>query len=159
MTRELSVTSATPDETESIGAVIGRMLQPGQVVLLYGDLGAGKTQLARGMARGLGVDGPVTSPTFTLINEYQGRIPFYHSDLFRLSDPGQLVDLGLDDYLYGEGATVVEWPERLGALRPGEYLAVTLQPTPTGRQLALSATGAGYEELLARVAEALEERS
>lgn len=154
MTGEWTWTSGSPAGTAAIGRTLGGLLKPGAIILLYGDLGAGKTQLARGLAEGLGVTTPVTSPTFTLINEYEGRLPFYHCDLFRLEEPAQLLDLGLDEYLYGDGVTAIEWPERLGPLRPAEYLAISLTPIPDGRRLAFSAVGAGYEALgeeLARI--------
>lgn len=151
MSQDWVVTTSAPEETERLGESLARLLGPGRVVLLYGDLGAGKTQLARGMARGLGVSEPVTSPTFTLINEYDGRVPFYHSDLFRLSGPAEVADLGLDDYLYGDGVTAIEWPERLGSLRPAEYLAITITPVADGRELTFTAAGSDYEELVTRL--------
>jgi tRNA threonylcarbamoyladenosine biosynthesis protein TsaE len=151
MRPDWAVTTATPEETETLGESLGRLLGPGHIVLLYGDLGAGKTQLARGLARGLGVSGPITSPTFTLINEYPGRVSFYHSDLFRLSGSAEVADLGLDDYLYGDGVTAVEWPERLGSLRPAEHLAITISPVTAGRKLTFMAAGSDYAELVTRL--------
>ncbi len=127
--------------TERLGELLGGLVRPGDVVLLWGDLGAGKTTFARGLARGAGVAEPVTSPTFTLLHEYQGRFPVYHCDLYRWREGEDLTELGLPEYLYGEGVTVVEWPERLGAWTPGSYLAVELHFAPEGRRLAVRGAG------------------
>ncbi len=112
------VTSRSPQETEAIGHQIGRTLRSGAVLGLFGELGAGKTCLARGVARALGVGGPVTSPTFTLVNEYHGTLTVYHVDAYRTEGPAELADLGLDEYFDGEGVTVVEWADKLGSLLP-----------------------------------------
>jgi len=113
-------------ETEYLGALLGSLLQPGDFVALRGELGAGKTRFAKGVAGGLGVDQgvPVTSPTYTLMNIYTGRIPLYHFDLYRLSGDAEVVDLGFVDYFYGEGVTLVEWPERLSEELPAERLEI-----------------------------------
>lgn len=98
-------------ETVDAGERLGKHLESGSIVALFGDLGAGKTQFVRGLCRGLGLDETtVTSPTFTLIHEYQGVIPVYHLDMYRIEDAGRAQALGLDDYLYGEGICVIEWP-------------------------------------------------
>lgn len=111
-----SVVSEEESQTLELGKKLGRLLQQPTLVLLQGDLGAGKTVFARGVARGLGVDPqiPITSPTFTLMNHYQARLDLYHFDLYRLSDPDELIELGFDDYAYGSGVTLIEWPEKLG---------------------------------------------
>ena len=110
-----SLVSASEAQTLKIGITLGRLLEQPALILLKGDLGAGKTVLARGIARGLGVDPqvPITSPTFTLMNHYPARLDLYHFDLYRLGDPDELVELGFDDYAYGSGVTLVEWPEKL----------------------------------------------
>jgi tRNA threonylcarbamoyladenosine biosynthesis protein TsaE len=114
----LTIATDTPEETTALGARVGRGLRAGDVVLLRGDLGAGKTHFARGIAAGLGISGPVPSPTFTLIYEYDGwnavgeRVPLAHIDLYRLGEGGDLDSIGLDDYLGGRWAAVIEWPER-----------------------------------------------
>jgi len=94
---------------------LGRLLEQPALILLQGTLGAGKSVLARGIARGLGVPDnvPITSPTFTLMNHYQARLDLYHFDLYRLCDPDELIEIGFDDYAYGNGVTLVEWPERM----------------------------------------------
>ena len=99
------------EETFELGRHIGCALCPGDVILLRGDLGAGKSVLARGLARGLGIDCPMPSPTFTLMQPYEGRIPFYHFDLYRLDDPEEFYEAGLEEYAFGNGAAVIEWPD------------------------------------------------
>ena len=101
----------SPEATTEFGRALGERLQPGDVILLTGDLGAGKSVLARGLARGLGIAQAMPSPTFTLMQPYQGRIPFYHFDLYRLDDPDQFYEAGLDEFIGGDGAAVVEWPD------------------------------------------------
>ena len=106
--------SHSPAETESLGEEWGRAAQRGLVIALSGDLGAGKTQLVKGLARGLGIAARVHSPTFTLVNEYGGgRLRLFHLDLYRLETPAQILSAGLEDYLQPDGVTVVEWAERL----------------------------------------------
>ena len=108
--------SHNPAETEALGEKWGRTAQSGLVIALAGDLGAGKTQLVKGLARGLGVTARVHSPTFTLMNEYAGgRLKLFHLDLYRLETPAQLLSAGIDDYLRPEGVAVIEWAERLTA--------------------------------------------
>lgn len=102
-------------ETLALGERIGQQLRAGDIVLLRGRPGAGKTALARGIARGLGYSGYVNSPTFTLVNEYEGRLPVYHMDLYRL-EGGELDELGLDEYLYSGGVCLIEWPQLLDGL-------------------------------------------
>ncbi len=124
----LSVVSDSESQTLELGKRLGRLLQQPALILLQGDLGAGKTVFARGIARGLGVapEIPITSPTFTLMNHYPARLNLYHFDLYRLSDPDELIELGFDEYAFGDGITLVEWPEKLdNPDMPG--LWVTLQ--------------------------------
>ncbi|QGP91414.1 tRNA threonylcarbamoyladenosine biosynthesis protein TsaE [Neomoorella glycerini] len=135
--------------TRELGRVLGRLLGPGDVVILTGELGAGKTTLAQGLAQGLEVSGTVTSPTFTLIQEHQGRLPFYHIDVYRLEDPEAALELGLEEYFYGQGVTLVEWGKRLGELLPPEYLEVCLEYDPmAGRRATLTARGQRYARIL-----------
>ena len=110
----------SPAETEALGQRLAETLQPGDVIAYTGDLGAGKTAFVRGMAQGLGISQRVTSPTFTIVNEYQGRIPLFHFDMYRLPDADALFDIGWEDYLAREGLCAVEWSENiLDALPPG----------------------------------------
>lgn len=107
------VTTTSVEETEAAGCAFGKVLTAGAVVALLGDLGAGKTAFARGVAAGLGIDARVTSPTFALVNEYQGKIPLFHFDLYRLPGADELYDLGLDEYLERGGVCLMEWAERV----------------------------------------------
>lgn len=117
----------SPAQTEDLGARLGRLLQAGDVVALSGDLGAGKTVLARGIARGAGATGYVASPTFTLIREYHGTPPVYHVDLYRLDRPEQLDDLGLDMVFDGSGIVVIEWAEHAASWLPDDHLWITIR--------------------------------
>ena len=106
--------SHSPADTEALGEKFGRAAQPGWVIALSGDLGAGKTQFVRGLARGLGIVGRVHSPTFTLVNEYAGgRLKLFHLDLYRLETAGQILSTGIEEYLSPDGVAVVEWAERI----------------------------------------------
>ena len=109
----------TPAETQTIGKKIGKQLRQGDLVALIGDLGTGKTCLTQGIARGVGVypNQIVNSPSYTLINEYAGKIPIYHVDLYRLQNHDELLDLGLDEYMEGDGICIIEWAEKLGSLK------------------------------------------
>ena len=107
-------------ETEAAGAGLAETLAPGSVVAMYGDLGAGKTAFVRGMSRGLGIDFPVSSPTFTVVNEYPGRTPLFHFDMYRLGSADELFDIGWEDYLERGGVCAVEWSENVEeAFEPG----------------------------------------
>jgi tRNA threonylcarbamoyladenosine biosynthesis protein TsaE len=119
------VISTNEEQTRAIGEQIGRALRRGDIVLLMGDLGSGKTCFAQGIARGLGVARPVSSPSFVLMNEYQGRERLFHVDLYRLGSMEELDDLGLWDYAE-RGVLVIEWPERGAELLPGDGLTVEL---------------------------------
>jgi tRNA threonylcarbamoyladenosine biosynthesis protein TsaE len=114
------------EETEAAAAELARDLAPGDVVALVGDLGAGKTAFARGLARALGVRGPVHSPTFTLIHEYRGKWPVYHIDLYRIAGEAEAETLGLEEYFEGDGVTVIEWADRAEALLPPRAIRVEL---------------------------------
>ncbi len=118
----------SPEETQEIGVQIGTQLRPGDVVALIGDLGAGKTCLTQGIAQGVGVyqDQIVNSPSYILINEYEGKIPIYHIDLYRLERLEDIVALGLEDYLEGDGICVIEWGDRMDELLPESHIQVTI---------------------------------
>lgn len=119
--------SREPEETRAAAARLAAQLEPGAVVALFGPLGAGKTCFVQGLAEALGVDEPVTSPTYTLANEYRGRLPVYHIDLYRIDSPDQALDLGVDEYFEGRGITLIEWAERAEELFPPRTVRVALQ--------------------------------
>ena len=119
----------SPEETEALGAALGRIVQPGTVIAYRGDLGAGKTAFTRGLARGLGIREPVTSPTYTIVNEYpQGRIPLFHFDMYRLSSADDLFDIGWEDYLDRGGVCAVEWSENVADAME-DAVVVTIEKT------------------------------
>ncbi len=145
--------SKSPSETIRIGKTIGSSLQAGDVVALVGELGVGKTQLIKGLARGAGVERSayVASPSFTLINEYKGQIIFYHMDLYRLEEE-EARDLGLEEYFQGEGITVIEWADKILSLLPSQLLWIHLQYLgKRERSIELIPKGKKYEELLKRL--------
>ena len=114
----MELISHSPADTEALGEKFGRDAKSGLVIALSGDLGAGKTQFVRGLARGLGISGRVHSPTFTLVNEYGGgRLRLFHLDLYRLETPGQILSAGIEEFLKPDGVSVIEWAERIYDLR------------------------------------------
>jgi len=117
------------DQTLKLGQALGSMLKEGTVIALSGDLGAGKTVLAKGIAKGLGIqeEGEVTSPSFVLVNEYSGRIPIYHIDLYRLGDAGEVEGLGWEEFLGGPGVVVIEWAEKISSKLPRERIDIQIQ--------------------------------
>ncbi len=146
----LSVTTRSAAETAALGRRLGELLQPGDFVALTGELGAGKTQFARGVALGLAVDPaqPVTSPTYTLMNVYHGRCPFYHFDLYRLAGDDDAAELGFSEYFHGDGVCLVEWAERLISEMPAERLTVSFHHAGDDlRRIEFAASGDRYREL------------
>ncbi len=139
----------SPAETRALGARLARQLLPGDVLLLEGDLGAGKSEFTRGIARGLGIDGPVASPSFTILNVYEeGRVPLYHFDWYRLNGPEELWDMGMDEYLGGDGVAVIEWPARCPEAIPADHLLVWIRPLDeTTREITLDPRGAFRKDL------------
>lgn len=121
------VVTRGPENTEWLGENIGRLSTAGNIYLLIGNLGVGKTSLVRGIAHGLGVKGYISSPSFVLIKEFVGRVPLYHIDLYRLEDISEVAALGLEDYLYGRGVTAVEWADRAQALFSGDELIIRME--------------------------------
>jgi tRNA threonylcarbamoyladenosine biosynthesis protein TsaE len=143
--------TSTPSQTRRIGERIGRMLRAGDVVLLSGELGAGKTVLAQGIGRGLGINDPIKSSSFVIMNEYQGpELRMYHADLYRLEDPAQVAELALDE-VAERGVLVLEWPERAPDELPAEHLRVELAyDGAKGRIVRIEPRGARYEEITRR---------
>jgi tRNA threonylcarbamoyladenosine biosynthesis protein TsaE len=115
---EIQMTDA--EDTIKLGEIIGKTLTPGSIIALRGDLGAGKTVLVKGIARGLGIEDEPVSPTFVIMNAYEGAIPLYHFDLYRISGADELMGIGADEFLFGEGVSAVEWAERVDEILP-EY--------------------------------------
>jgi tRNA threonylcarbamoyladenosine biosynthesis protein TsaE len=153
-----SIVTSRPEQTREIGRILGSLLEPGDLVCLYGDLGAGKTHFSYGIALGLDVEERyVTSPTFTFVNEYRGRIPFYHIDLYRLKDPSELEGIGFEEYIDSDGATVIEWAERAEEELPDERLNVYLSyVNEQSREVGFFAEGERYSRLLQVVKERIE---
>jgi tRNA threonylcarbamoyladenosine biosynthesis protein TsaE len=151
--RGIPLLTAGAAATERLGESLAAALVPGDVVLLSGELGAGKTTLIRGLARGLGVRHGVKSPSFAIHLRYPGRITLHHLDLYRVLDPRDLLELGVDDLFGGDGVTVVEWGERLGGEAPAGALRIVMtDPGGDRRDLRFS----GGDEILGRVAPILE---
>jgi tRNA threonylcarbamoyladenosine biosynthesis protein TsaE len=156
---KLHVTTTSPDETRALGARVGALLRPGDVVVLDGGLGAGKTVFAKGVADALGVTERVVSPSFAIVREYEGRVRMLHVDVYRLERFQEVHDLGLDDELGEQAVTVVEWGGRVGALLPPERLVVRIEagdhdderhvvveaagPSWNGRAIALTGVAGG----------------
>ena len=138
----MELLSHSPEETEDIGARLAEQLGPGAVVAFTGDLGAGKTAFTRGLARGLGVPDRVTSPTFTIVNEYEGgRLPLFHFDMYRLSSADELFDIGWEDYLRRGGVCAVEWSENIaGALEP-DAVRVDIRRGSSDQERVITVTG------------------
>ena len=138
-----------PSEMRAVAQDLAAVLRPGDVILLKGDLGAGKTTWTQGLAKGLGVIEEVTSPTFVIISEYHsGRLPLYHIDAYRLEDPAEAENLGLPELFEGGGVTVVEWPERLEGYLPKDALILTLSYCGAGRELTYKIQG--HSDILQR---------
>ncbi len=139
--------SASPARTEEIGQALAHSLEPGDVIALRGGLGAGKTAFTRGLARGLGINGPVTSPTYTIVNEYlEGRLPLFHFDMYRLSDAEELFDLGWEDYLRRGGVCAVEWSENVWDAME-DPIVVELRKDPADENLRhITITGGRFDE-------------
>ncbi|NLW22142.1 MAG: tRNA (adenosine(37)-N6)-threonylcarbamoyltransferase complex ATPase subunit type 1 TsaE [Tissierellia bacterium] len=137
-------------ETEEFGKKLGSILKGGDVLSLSGDLGAGKTTLTKSIGIGLGVEDYITSPTFTLINEYQGRVPLYHFDVYRLEGKEDLLDLGYEDYFYSNGVTIVEWGDRIEDILPEDRVNIEIEKTDQEdeRIITISGQGKRYNEIV-----------
>ncbi|EFR33400.1 MAG: tRNA (adenosine(37)-N6)-threonylcarbamoyltransferase complex ATPase subunit type 1 TsaE [Peptoniphilus harei] len=134
-------------ETEKFGIFLGENLKPGDVVCLNGDLGAGKTTLTKSIAKGLGIDDYVTSPTFTIVNEYYGKTDLYHIDTYRLDDKIDVDYLGFDEYFYSDGVTIVEWAEKIRDALPEEYMEINIKSHDDKRDLEINYLGNRFDKL------------
>jgi len=158
MTALFSIQTESPGETQKVGEIIGRNARPGDIFLLTGPLGAGKTCLCQGIAQGLDVPENLRSPTFVLMTRHQGRLVLHHLDLYRINDPWEAWDLGLDEQLMGDGVCVVEWADKAAELFPAESCWIELDygPGESCRRLTISATpiseaACRYEPLIRRL--------
>ena len=148
----MKVVTTSPAETRALGARLGRLMAPGDIIALIGGLGAGKTVLVQGIAAGLGLKGYITSPTYLIIKEHRGEIPLYHMDAYRLAGPEELEELGYEEYFFGRGVTAIEWADRIRALLPPEYLRLDMGRVEDGgdedRSLLFTPYGERYTILL-----------
>mgnify|MGYP003371206997 FL=1 len=124
----MKIETRTPEETYALGEKIGAAAKPGQIYTLNGDLGVGKTVFTQGVAAGLGIKEPVNSPTFTIIQVYEeGRLPFYHFDVYRIGDIEEMEEIGYDDYFFGEGICIIEWANLIEELLPENIIRITIE--------------------------------
>ncbi len=149
--------TTSPADTRELGAAVASLAQPGDLLLLVGEMGAGKTAFAQGFAAGLGVTEPVTSPSFTLVHEYAGRLPLHHVDVYRLERLAELQDLALSELIDGEGVTLIEWGDVVLPALPSDYLEVRLAygATEETRDVELRVIGPGWASRQRRLAEAV----
>ena len=150
MTRSVTLYTSGPEETQRVGRLIGQQARPGDVYLLSGPLGAGKTCLTQGLARGLGVEGYVRSPTFVLMTRHHGRLTLHHIDLYRIGSPAEAWDLGLDEQLFDSGVCVIEWAERAEELLPEDalWLEFSYGESSEEREIVLDTESERYDALL-----------
>lgn len=148
----LELTTRSPEQTQQFGTRLGKIARPGDVILLVGKLGAGKTCLTQGIAWGLGIDDYAASPSFVLVRELYGRLPLYHIDFYRLENLAEIAELGLDEYFYGQGVSVVEWAEKALSLLPPENLLIEMEYiSDNERRLELKPSGKRYREMVAQL--------
>ena len=157
----MTIRTDSPDATRAVAGALATVLVAGDLVLLVGDLGAGKTAFVQGLARGLGVEEQVTSPTFTIVQEYEGRLPLAHVDVYRLDRIQDLYDLGFDELVDDDRVTVVEWGDLVEQAVPAEHLIVRIEPgdADTERVLELSYHGARWRGRRDAVEQALSDRA
>ncbi len=140
------------EATVEFGRKLGACLKPGDIICLSGDLGTGKTALTGGIAKALGINSYITSPTFTLVNEYEGRIPLYHFDVYRIGHPDEMFDIGFDEYINGDGVTIIEWGELISEVLPEDMIKINIKKNLEKgldvREISVEFTGnrySGYE--------------
>ena len=137
------------DELMAFGKKLGNILEKNDVLILTGELGAGKTTLTKGLAKGLGINQMIKSPTYTIVREYEGRLPLYHLDVYRIGGDADSIDL--DEFLFGDGVTVIEWGHLLGEDLPSDYLELEILKTDEGREIRCHAHGQRASRLLERL--------
>lgn len=146
----MKIASYHEEKTFQLGYKLGTLLQQGDVVCLTGDLGAGKTTLSKAIAKGLGVEEDVTSPTFTLLHEYSGRLPLYHFDVYRIQRIEEMEDLGYEEYFYGDGVCIIEWASKIEELIPEEHLWIHIAKGSGAhdREIELRATTEHFQQII-----------
>lgn len=147
--------SSSPDDTEKLGFCLGSIAKKGYIVCLVGELGVGKTEFVKGFARGMGIEDQIVSPTFTIVNEYMGKIPLYHFDVYRLDSVDEMYDLGYEEYFFGDGVTIIEWANQISEIIPGDNIAVTISKDMEQgvdyREISIEASGKTYEGLTGEI--------
>ena len=124
----MKIETKSAQETFALGEKIGRQARPGQIYTLTGDLGVGKTVFTQGVARGLGITEPISSPTFTIVQIYEsGRLPLYHFDVYRIGDIEEMEEIGYEDYFFGQGICLIEWADLIGEILPSDIISVTIE--------------------------------
>ena len=149
--KKLTFKSVSAGETIKFGERLGRLLAPGHVIALLGELGAGKTTMVKGIVRGLGVTDrrAVKSPTFALVHRYEGRMPVYHFDAYRLKSTKEMLDIGSDEMIYGKGVSIIEWADRVPGCLPEEYLMITLTSiSENERCIEVQSCGKCYDDVI-----------
>ncbi len=131
----LTFTTSSAEETITLGEKIGRLLKKGDIIAMQGTLAAGKTTITKGIAKALGITDTITSPTFCLISEYQGTMPLYHMDVYRLDGTEDFINLGTDDMLYGDGVSIIEWSEKIMDELPSNTIVLKITPQDDGKRL------------------------
>lgn len=149
--------SYSPVDTEHLGQCIGSLVSKGSIVCLIGDLGVGKTQFVKGFAKGVGVEDYIVSPTFIIVNEYAGRLPLYHFDVYRINDVDEMYEIGYEEYFYGDGICIVEWADLIQDIIPEENITVTIsKDNEEGldyRRISIETNGEKYDNLMRDILE------
>lgn len=137
------------EKTINIGTQIGSLANKGDIICLIGDLGTGKTHITKGIAKGLNINEHITSPTFNIVNEYDGKLKLYHFDVYRVNDPDEIAAIGFDEYIFGDGLSVIEWANYIEELIPEEHLRILIEKLPqneeTLRKISLKYTSDRYD--------------
>lgn len=149
----MEIDSHSPEETFNLGFKIGKRLKKGDIICLNGDLGSGKTTITKAIAKALGIEDNITSPSFTIVNEYYGDVELYHFDVYRIDDIEEMYDLGYEEYFFSEGICIIEWSNMIEEILPKERLVITLENKEhsDNRKINIQAFGKRYKELLEEV--------
>ncbi len=136
------------NKTKELGEKLGNLVDAGSIICLVGDLGAGKTTFTQSFAKSLGVDDYITSPTFTIVNEYQGRLPLYHFDVYRIGCSEEMYDIGYDEYINSDGVCIIEWANLIEDILPDEYLKIDINYKEIGRVVTFVPVGEKFEKMI-----------